>query len=68
MGLTKRLQANSPTALISETIIEATYALNINKHIVVQSSVEWVLPTNQAPQEPAEPYSVVGILRLKATV
>lgn len=61
------ITVNTPTALTSETLVEATYALNISDYVVIQPSLEWVLPTNQNPEEPAEPYSMVGILRLKVT-
>lgn len=62
------VDANYPTALTSETLLGATYAIKINKHLVVQPSLEWILPTNQAVLEPSELGSFLGIFRIKANV
>ena len=59
--------ANSPTALTSETLLEYTYLIHFNEHLVIQPTLEWVLPTNQSSEEPSEHSSVLGLLRLKAT-
>jgi porin len=59
--------ANQPTALLAENLVEATYSLEINKHLVLQSSLEWVLPQNQSSEMHAEEQSFIGIFRIKAT-
>lgn len=62
------IAATSPAALLSETLLEITYALKINNHLVLQPSFEWALPVNQSAGQPAQLQSFLGIFRVKASV
>lgn len=57
--------ANAPTELMAENQIEATYALKINDYLVMQPTLQWILPKNRSSIEPAESSSVLGLLRIK---